>query len=245
METDPQETKPIEAEEVQHAGWMEALSWLAALAVPMALIGLAVRIVLLPAFVQLEYHVPGLPPDDYGFTTQERIHWAGYAWNYLVNSSDISYLGNLKFTDGTPLFNERELSHMADVKGVVKGTFRAWYISLVILGIVAIWAWQARQMRVFLKGLKRGGWLTIAFGAVIGTIVVIGVLMDPNVFWNFFAWFHSLFFQGNSWIFEYSDTLIRLFPIRFWEDTFLLAALLVLAGGLALAFGVRVPPEAS
>ena len=66
------------------------------------------------------------------------------------------------------------------------------------------------------------------------------MLMAPDVFWNFFAWFHSLFFTGNSWIFEYSDTLIRLFPIRFWQDTFLAAAIIVLAGGLGLAFGIRV-----
>src|SRR5512140_3214987 len=85
------------------------LSWLATLAVPVALIGLAVRLVLLPIFLQIEYHTPGFPPDDYGFTTQERLHWAGYAWSYLVNSSDISYLGNLKFDYGKPLYNEREL----------------------------------------------------------------------------------------------------------------------------------------
>ena len=144
------------------------LSWLVALAVPVALIGLSVRVVLLPVFPQIEYHTPGFPPDDYGFTTQERIHWATVAWNYLVNSSDISYLGDLKFPDGKPLYNERELSHMHDVKGVIMGTFRAWYVSLAILLLIGIWAWRAGQMRDFRTGLKRGGWLTIGLAAVIG-----------------------------------------------------------------------------
>ncbi len=215
------------------------LSWIAALAVPVALIGLSVRVILLPIFPQIEYHTPGFPPDDYGFTAQERVHWATVAWNYLVNSSDISYLGNLKFPDGKPLYNERELSHMHDVKGVLTGTFRAWDVSLVILLLIGLWAWRTGQLRTFRLGLKRGGWLTIALAAVIGSIVLIGMLMDPDVFWSFFAWFHSLFFKGNSWIFEYSDTLIRLFPIRFWQDTFLAAAIIVLAGGLALALGIR------
>ena len=215
------------------------LSWVAALAVPVALIGLAVRLVLLPVFLQIEYHVPGFPPDDYGFTTQERLHWAGYAWNYLVNSSDISYLGNLKFDDGKPLYNERELSHMQDVKRVLSGTFRAWYISLAVLAIIGLWTWRTGRLAVFRRGLSRGGWITIGFSVVIGTIVLVGMLMDPNVFWSFFTWFHSLFFTGNSWLFEYSDTLIRLFPIRFWQDTFLAAAIIVLAGGLALAFGLQ------
>ncbi len=52
------------------------------------------------------------------------------------------------------------------------------------------------------------------------------------------AMFHGLFFNGNTWLFAYSDTLIRLFPIRFWEDTFLTSAFIVLAGGAGI--GVRV-----
>ncbi len=219
------------------------LSWIAALAVPVALIGLAVRVVLLPFFPRFEYHTPGFPPDDYGFTTQERIQWAGYAWSYLVNSSDISYLGDLKFADGKPLYNERELSHMHDVKRVLTGTFRAWYVSLAVLALVGLWAWRTKQWRWFRLGLSRGGWITIGLSALIGTIVLVGMLMNPDVFWNFFAWFHSLFFTGDSWIFAYSDTLIRLFPFQFWQDTFLAAAIVVLAGGLALAFGAK--PEAA
>ena len=215
------------------------LSWLVTLAVPVALIGLSVRLILLPVFPQIEYRTPGFPPDDYGFTTQERVHWATIAWNYLVNSSDISYLGELKFPDSKPLYNERELSHMHDVKGVITGTLRAWYVSLAVLLLIGIAAWRAEQMRAFRRGLWRGGWLTIGLAALIGSIVLVGMLMDPNVFWDFFAWFHSLFFTGNSWIFEYSDTLIRLFPIRFWQDTFLAAAIIVLAGGLGLAFGIK------
>lgn len=216
-----------------------AFSWIATLAVPLALIGLSVRLVLLPVFPQIEYRTPGFPPDDYGFTTQERVHWATIAWNYLVNSSDISYLGNLKFPDGTQLYNERELSHMHDVKAVLAGAFRVWYISVAVLFLLAAWAWRTDQLRAYRRGLSRGGWLTIGLSALIGSIVLIGMLMDPDVFWSFFAWFHSLFFKGNSWIFAYSDTLIRLFPIRFWQDTFLVAAAIVLAGGLALAFGFR------
>ena len=218
------------------------LSWLASLAVPVALIGLAVRIVLLPFFLQLEYRVPGFPPDDYGFTTQERLHWAGYAWNYLVNSAGASYLGDLRFDDGSPVFNEREVSHMHDVKGVITGTFRAWYASLAVLALIGLWAWRTGRGEGFRRGLSRGGWLTIGLAGLIGAIVLVGMLADPNVFWNFFAWFHSLFFTGETWLFEYSDTLIRLFPIRFWEDTFLAAAVIVLAGGLALAFGLRTRP---
>ncbi len=57
--------------------------------------------------------MPYFPPDIYGFSTQDRLHWGMDGINYLLNNADISYLGNLKFSDGTPLFTEPELSSHA------------------------------------------------------------------------------------------------------------------------------------
>lgn len=36
--------------------------------------------------------------------------------NYLTNDEGIEFLGDLKFPDGSPVYNERELHHMVDVK---------------------------------------------------------------------------------------------------------------------------------
>ncbi len=215
------------------------LSWPIALLIPIALLGLAVRLILTPVFLQVEYHMPNFPPDDYGFTLQDRLHWSNIAWTYIVNNADISFLGDLKFPDGSPLYNTRELSHMHDVKGVVQGAFTAWYISLALLTLLGIWAWRGKWSPFYVRGLRFGGWLIIILGGIIGLIVAAGMVVNPDVFWNFFAFFHSLFFKGNSWLFLYSDTLIRLFPLRFWEDTFLIGALITLVGGLALALGLK------
>ena len=217
------------------------LSWLVAIFVPLALIGLGVRALLTPFFLQVEYNMPYFPPDDYGFTKADRLKWAPYALEYLVNNADISYLGDLRFDDGTPLYGERELSHMDDVKRVTKGVLNAWYVSLMSLAALGAWAWFGKWEQAYRLGLRRGGWLMVGLAAVIGAIVGTGILVNPNVFWNFFAWFHSLFFEGDSWLFLYSDTLIRLFPLRFWMDAFLLAAFIALGGGLFLGFGLKPP----
>jgi uncharacterized membrane protein len=79
----------------------------------------------------------------------------------------------------------------------------------------------------------------VILSITIGLIAVIGISVDPDIFFTFFAGFHSLFFEGNSWLFLFSDTLIRLFPIRFWQDAFLFAALIALGGGTALGLGMR------
>lgn len=217
----------------------QLLSWLVAILVPFALIGLGLRALLTPLFLQVEYNMPYFPPDEYGFTKEDRLKWAPYALDYLVNNADISYLGDLKFDDGTPLYNERELSHMEDVKRVTRGALNAWYISLALLTLLGIWSWRGVWTQAYRQGLRRGGWLMVGLAGAIGLVVVIGIAVNPNVFWNFFAGFHTLFFEGDSWLFLYSDTLIRLFPLRFWQDAFLWAAVIALGGGAALGLGLK------
>ena len=215
------------------------LSWLLTILIPIALIGLGLRVLLTPLFLQIEYNMPYFPSDEYGFTKEDRLRWAPYALDYLVNNENISYLGDLKFDDGTPLYNERELSHMDDVKRVTQGALRVWYVSLALLAGLGAWAWFGQWWQAYRLGLMRGGWLMVGLAVVIGLIVVVGISINPNVFWNFFVGFHRLFFEGDTWMFLFSDTLIRLFPLRFWQDAFLLAAVIALGGGIALGLGLK------
>ena len=215
------------------------LSWLVTILIPLVLIGLAIRVLLSPVFYKVEYSMPYFPPDEYGFTKADRLKWAPYAVNYLVNNADFSYLGDLTFEDGRPLYNERELSHMSDVKRVTQGALRLWYLSLAFLAALGAWAWFGGWWDHYRLGLKRGGWLMVGLAVAIGLIVLIGIAINPNVFYSFFVLFHSLFFEGDSWLFLFSDTLIRLFPIRFWQDAFLWAAVIALGGGIALGMGLR------
>ncbi len=215
------------------------LSWFVTIIIPIALIGLGLRILLSPLFLKVEYNMPYFPPDTYGFTKSDRLKWAPYALNYLVNSADISYLGDLKFEDGSPLYNKRELSHMADVKRVTQNALNIWYITLSLLILLGLWSWRGDWIQAYRQGLMRGGWLMVGLATIIGVIAVIGISVNPDLFFDFFTAFHHLFFTGDSWLFLFSDTLIRLFPIRFWQDAFLFAAVIALGGGVALGIGFR------
>ena len=208
------------------------LSWLITILVPLALTFLGLRLLLTHAFLQVEYRTPGFPADDYGFTLQDRLHWSSISVDYLINNADISFLGNLTFPDGSPLFNERELSHMFDVKKVVQPVLWIGYtVWFLVLGL-GLWARFGGWWQEYLRGLRRGGWLTI------GLVVVLGAFAGIS-FWQFFTVFHELFFSGGSWLFLYSDTLIRLFPLPFWQDAFLIAGVLDVLGGLVLGLGLR------
>ena len=215
------------------------ISFLTSLLTPLVLLGLALRLLLTPLFLQVEYNMPGFPADEYGFTIEDRLHWAPYAVDYLVNREGIDYLGNLRFADGSPLYNERELSHMEDVKTVTRGALNVFYAALGLLILLGLWAKLGKWGPAYRQGLRRGGWWMIGLAGIVAVVVLIGMFLSPDLFWAFFVGFHSLFFEGDTWLFLYSDTLIRLFPIRFWQDTFLFAAGLAVAGGLGLALGIK------
>lgn len=131
---------------------------------------------------------------------------------------------------------------MSDVKRVIQNALNVWYISLALLLMLGIWSWRGDWMQTYRQGLMRGGWLMVGLSVAIGLIVLVGIAIDPDIFWNFFVGFHSLFFTGDSWLFAYSDTLIRLFPIRFWQDAFLFAAIIALGSGVGLALGLKKLP---
>ncbi len=216
------------------------ISWLITLLIPFILIGLGIRVLLTPLFPDIEYRMPYFPPDIYGFSMQDRLHWGMSGIDYLLNSADISYLGDLKFSDGTPLFTEPELSHMHDVKVVVQNFLHIWYIVILVLILFGIWAWRGGTwLDTFIQGLRRGGWLTLALALTIGVIATIGASGNGDLFWSFFAGFHGLFFQGNSWLFPDSDTLIRLYPLQFWQDAVLYIGIVAALGGLGFAFFPR------
>lgn len=213
------------------------LALLVVLIIPFFLMITAVRVMVTPLYARLEYNSPGFPPDAYGFTKADRLYWSEFAISYLTNDAGIEYLGDLRFPDGQPLYNERELSHMVDVKNLVQAAYRAWWIMLAVLLGLALWAWRAGWSNQYLRALSRGGWSTLGLIAV----VLVAVLVS---FSALFTQFHRLFFTGDTWVFEWSDTLIRLFPMRFWRDAFILVGALTISGALLCIFaGKNAKPQ--
>ncbi|MEJ5201155.1 MAG: TIGR01906 family membrane protein [Anaerolineales bacterium] len=204
--------------------WQNILSWLISILIPFFLIITAVRLLLNPLFLQIEYNHPTFPPDPYGFTIQDRLYWAGISLDYLLNSAGIEFLSKQRLADGSPLYNERELRHMLDVKILVQNILAVWYILLIFLVVLFLLAKRGKWITGYWLSLKRGGGMTV--GLIL--LILISVAISFNAL---FTAFHRVFFEGESWIFRYSDTLIRLFPMRFWQDAFTYMGLFTLLGG--------------
>lgn len=208
------------------------LGWVVTIALPFALVLTAVRLLLTPAYVQIEYRTPNFPADRYGFDLEDRLKWSKPSLEYLLNDEGIEYLGDLKFDDGTPIYNQRELKHMLDVKIVVQAVLWVWWITLAFVILPGLFAWRTGQISAYKAALRRGVFFTLGFLGIILVAMVVS-------FGVFFVFFHDVFFDPGTWTFLYSDTLIRLFPERFWRDTFLWVAGIAGFIGVVILFFTR------
>lgn len=212
------------------SGWSRLMQILVILLLPPALLALALRLAATSILVRWEYQRPGFPPDPYGLSTPERIRLAEACLNYLLTDAGIERLAEISLED-RPAFSLKELAHMEDVKRVLWALWGTGTVSglLVLSGTIAL-AVRPQTRRRALLALLEGSLLTVVLVAAAGLLMLLG--------WDtFFTGFHGLFFSPGSWTFAYSDTLLRLYPERFWMDMggmlvgFLLAGALLIAGG--------------
>ena len=117
---------------------------------------------------------------------------------------------------------------MADVQAVFQAILRTWQIAFVGAILLALRHSRRREWAVLAEALQSGGIVTS------GLVLSIALLA-------FFAWglwfnlFHQFFFESGSWLFDFSDTLIRLFPLQFWSDATFTVSLVSLGVGLFVA----------
>jgi len=196
------------------------------LSIPVFLLLTNLYVFMSPTFLRYEYGKVDFPPSP-GFTNEQRLMVAEKAVTYLRSDASIGILRDLKGQQG-PLFREKELAHMVDVKVLTRRAFLTHgLLGLVIafsLGVLLVIRRTPTQISI---SLLQGSLLTIAL------LIALMVLVYLSFDW-FFVRFHLTFFEGDSWIFDWSDTLIRLFPERFWFDAASLWGVLTLVEAVVL-----------
>ncbi len=196
--------------------------------IPFLLIMASIRILINPFFLDYEYGLNNFPPDEFGLSTEDRLKWGKVSLDYLTNREGIQFLGDLQFADGEPLYNERELSHMLDVKLLVKAALNVWYGLLIFAFILLAFSWKNKNHLRFWQAMSTGGWVTI--GLIL--VILAAILIDFDAL---FRGFHAIFFVGDTWLFYTSDTLIRLFPEKLWSDAFTFMGVFTLTGAVICA----------
>jgi len=120
-----------------------------------------------------------------------------------------------------PLFNERETSHLTDVKNLFRTVFRLQEASLafalVFMVAVFIWATEA-PLRLLARIVLGASLLTLSLLALFAVLAVLG-------FDELFLRFHLVAFTNDLWKLDpVTDHLIQMFPRDFWFDATMLVA---------------------
>lgn len=212
------------------------------LSIPIFLTLTNVRLLMSSAFARWEYGRPGFPTpaevarlggtatgnDGMVVPIEMRQHIVDTTLDYVKGAGDESLIAeDLAFENGRRVYNQREVQHLTDVRVLVGQVEIVHPLTLLIIVLgVGFLVWTNRSSAAA-SALATGSGLTIALIGVIG-------LTAGLAFRFFFVRFHRIFFEGETWLFPNTDTLIQIFPEKFWFDASLLIVLLTLVEAVTL-----------
>ena len=140
------------------------------------------------------------------------------------------------------LYNEREVLHMRDVKGLVKGVYRVSEISGLFLVLVVVGGFLnwGRSFTPMLGSLMRwGGGVTLGLVLLVGLGALVG-------FDRLFLAFHLISFSNDLWQLDpRRDYVIAMFPQGFFFDATMLIALGVVVEAVILVVVPKYLPKVS
>jgi integral membrane protein (TIGR01906 family) len=150
--------------------------------------------------------------------------------DYFNSDEEAISLTVVKDGESFTLFNDREVAHLRDFKGLIRLAY------LVLLGTLvfalaytglSLFFWKDR--RRLAKGLVGGSCLTLALMLALG----LGILLN---FDGLFLQIHFIVYTNELWMLDPArDYLIMLFPEGFWYDVFTFGA--CVTAGLAVILG--------
>lgn len=198
------------------------------LAIPVVLILTNVLIFMNPAWLAYQYSKPDFPP-SVRFTPTERYHFASESIEYVRGNRTLEQFKALG------VYDAREIKHMIDVRELVdKVKVVLPATAVLLIGALVALARKKENRALAARGLVNGAILTIGLFIALGLFAAFG-------FQTFFTLFHRIFFEGDSWLFNYTDSLIQFYPLPFWYETSLaLVGLTVLEAIVVGVIGWRV-----
>jgi len=190
---------------------------LVVLAMPSFLVLTVTRVLISDWYPRYEYAKPDFPPDPYGFTQAQRLDLALVSIHYLQRAeppeSAIEMLKAQRLPGSDrPLFDQYELSHMMDVKRLTDVLWKVHIVAglVVVAGLILLLARRETRM---------AGYSALLYGGGLTALLLVSLVLFVLLSWReFFIMFHDVFFPPGTWTFDWSNSLIRLFPDKFWFD---------------------------
>ena len=203
---------------------------LGAVGLSLLVVGLALQVVLLPGFTRAL--VKYVDSRELAGLSQETTLRLAEEVRVYVSVSDAPMLPGT--VDGRPGFDERQSSHLDDVRAVI---LPATWLTWGLLAGAVIWL----ALVVHSEGATRDALRRAARVAGIAVLVTVPVAGLAGVadFDTLFTRFHGLFFAEGTWQFYSTDLIIQLFPESFWVIAGAAWGLLAMVFAACLAAAAR------
>lgn len=110
-------------------------------------------------------------------------------------------------------FDEREKTHMVDVKNLYRFAAKSMY-TLLILSAAGLGIMFFKDKDSFLSGIMDGAKFALAFAVILSMAFAMMFIFDFNAFWTLF---HHVVFTNDLWLLDPKvSTMINMFPLNFF-----------------------------
>ncbi len=202
--------------------WLINLSqYVLVVALPVVLVLANVLIFMNPAWLAYEYSKPGFPKAEL-FSDKDRLYFGSESIEYIRGTRTLDQFKALG------VYVDREIKHMVDVRVLVDQVKIVLPVLVVLMlaALIAL-AYQPATRANAARGLFGGAGFTLLLFGAVGVFAATG-------FDTFFTDFHRIFFQGNTWLFYTTDSLIQYYPLTFWFDTSIALVSLTIAEAIVV-----------
>ena len=128
-----------------------------------------------------------------------------------INKAVLQYLTSETPSLQVENFNEREETHLSDVKDVFKQLNDLMIVAFFLL--IALIAFLIRKEQSFRN-------LCFETSKICLIILLVAAIFSIVSFSFLFTSFHQVFFESGTWLFNNNDLLIKLYPNDFFNDFF-------------------------
>lgn len=170
------------------------------------------------------YWIPGYFEKEYAkynvteavsMTMDDLLDVTGQMMAYLRGNRDDLHVETTMGGVNREFFNEREIAHMEDVRGLFISaiSIRRACLMVMALCLILLLLLKADFKRTFPRAVCAGTGLFFAAAASIALII-------STDFTRYFIMFHHMFFKNDLWILDpATDMLINIVPEGFFRDT--------------------------
>lgn len=134
--------------------------------------------------------------------------------DYLNGRRDDLSLEVTKYGIEEQVFDEREISHMVDVKNLYATAAKVMYISLALAVIIMAYLFKKDGKARFFISAVRGYKVAVTIAIILIVIFAADFTVGFSSFWTLF---HEIVFTNDLWLLDpRTSTMINMYPLPFW-----------------------------